>query len=60
MAAKTAAKHNFQTPIDEIDAAARILAPIFDAVIEAQKKDGDGSCRPVFGGFLKDYFLSEW
>ena len=27
-AAKTAARHNFQTPIDEIDAAARILDPI--------------------------------
>jgi len=27
-AARTAAAHNFQTPIDEIDAAARVLDPV--------------------------------
>jgi len=42
---------NFQTPIDEIDAAARIVDPIF-STWNGQK--------PVFGKFLKDYTTTEW
>ena len=44
VAAATAAKSNFQTPIDEVDAAARILDPIFDGLAMArsqQRKESD-------------------
>jgi len=44
---------NFQTPIDEIDAAARILHPIFDFC-------RDDSSSPPFGKFFKDYEPTEW
>lgn len=89
LAQRKTERHNFQTPIDEIDAAARILDPIFAPLAEAQglapaegaaaetatsSAEGDssaasapkvtvtedGMCRPCFGGFLKDYFFSEW
>ncbi|TDH66958.1 hypothetical protein CCR75_000434 [Bremia lactucae] len=43
--------HDFQTPIDEIDAAARVLDPIFS---------GYTSDKPVFGKFLKDFHETEW
>jgi hypothetical protein len=33
---------------------------VFAPLAEAQAAGGDGTCRPVFGGFLKDYYLSEW
>ena len=46
-ASKTAKVNNFQTPIDEIDAAARILDPI---MTNAQ----------LYGKFLKDYRETEW
>ncbi|GLD95355.1 hypothetical protein PINS_up003999 [Pythium insidiosum] len=46
-----AAQTNFQTPIDEIDAAARILDPVFD---------GYNSGKALFGKFLKDYHETEW
>jgi hypothetical protein len=48
---ETAQKHNFQTPIDEIDAAARVLDPVFSAL------NGE-SC--LSGIFLKDYKETEW
>ena len=38
MAAATAAKSNFQTPIDEVDAAARILDPVFDGLAMARRQ----------------------
>jgi NAD(P)-dependent dehydrogenase (short-subunit alcohol dehydrogenase family) len=38
VAAATAAKSNFQTPIDEVDAAARILDPIFDGLAMARSQ----------------------
>ena len=50
-AAAYAKGQNFQTPIDEVDAAARILAPAFDGI--------NGEER-VFGQFLKDYRPTEW
>mmetsp|Transcript_14312 Transcript_14312/g.35935 ORF Transcript_14312/g.35935 Transcript_14312/m.35935 type:complete len:731 (-) Transcript_14312:101-2293(-) len=46
-AAKTAKVNNFQTPIDEIDAASRLVDPIFDD-------------STVYGKFLKDYRETEW
>jgi NAD(P)-dependent dehydrogenase (short-subunit alcohol dehydrogenase family) len=53
-AARTAEKNNFQTPIDEIDAASRVLDPVMSGVMET-----DPSKRP-FGIFLKDYRETEW
>ena len=49
LAADHAVRHNFQTPIDEIDAAARILDPVFGA-----------HEPPLHGVFLKDYGETEW
>ena len=50
--AKTIAeKTNFQTPIDEIDAAARILDPIVSRVNHGTR---------LYGIFLKDYMECEW
>eukprot|EP00465_Bigelowiella_longifila_P008934 CAMPEP_0185276016 /NCGR_PEP_ID=MMETSP1359-20130426/55234_1 /TAXON_ID=552665 /ORGANISM="Bigelowiella longifila, Strain CCMP242" /LENGTH=96 /DNA_ID=CAMNT_0027869545 /DNA_START=72 /DNA_END=359 /DNA_ORIENTATION=- len=56
-AADYAKKSNFQTPIDEIDAAARIMDPVFMCV------DSDASptsSKPLFGLFFKDYHETEW
>jgi hypothetical protein len=53
-ASKTAKNNNFQTPIDEIDAAARILDPIFSGV------NAPVGYKHVYGQFLKDYKESEW
>ena len=50
-ASRTAEVNNFQTPIDEIDAAARILDPVFSGVAEQKR---------VYGKFLKDYYETEW
>ena len=50
-AARNAEDNHFQTPIDEVDAAARILDPVFDAL---------NGATPVHGMFLKDYRPSEW
>jgi len=50
-ARRTAEKSNFQTPIDEIDAAARVLDPIMVGVNEK---------RYIHGKFLKDYTETEW
>lgn len=52
-ATKTAKTNLFQTPIDEVDAASRILDPIFKGENHPQKaKD--------YGKFLKDYRETEW
>ena len=50
-AAATAARHHFQTPLDEIDAAARILDPILSTANGGEH---------VNGKFLKDYRPVEW
>jgi NAD(P)-dependent dehydrogenase (short-subunit alcohol dehydrogenase family) len=48
-----AENNHFQTPIDEVDAAARILDPIFTGINHPdQPKD--------YGKFLKDYRETEW
>lgn len=44
---------DFQTPIDEIDAAARILDPVFVGYNAPEKKAD-------FGKFLKDFHETEW
>ena len=59
-AAKAAAdekKHNFQTPIDEIDAAARVLDPI---IAPLRRLAAGLEPKPPFGVFLKDYDTCEW
>ena len=50
-ASKIAETNLFQTPIDEIDAAARILDPVFAGVLEQKR---------IYGKFLKDFHESEW
>lgn len=50
-ASKIAETNLFQTPIDEVDAAARILDPVFVGVLEQKR---------IYGKFLKDYQESEW
>jgi NAD(P)-dependent dehydrogenase (short-subunit alcohol dehydrogenase family) len=57
-AAATASRHNFATPLDEVDAAARILDPVFAPLAHAAA--GDGTCAPAYGSFWKDYFTTEW
>lgn len=51
-AAEHADRHHFQTPLDEIDAASRILDPILSVA--------NGNAKPVHGQFLKDYHAIEW
>jgi NAD(P)-dependent dehydrogenase (short-subunit alcohol dehydrogenase family) len=53
-ASKIAKTNLFQTPIDEIDAAARILDPVFMGVQAGREGDKD------YGKFLKDYKETEW
>ena len=50
-------RHNFQTPLDEVDAAARILDPII-APIRARQRGEE--CVPPYGYFLKDFMKCEW
>jgi NAD(P)-dependent dehydrogenase (short-subunit alcohol dehydrogenase family) len=58
-AARAAARHGFTTPLDEIDAAARILDPVFAPLFQGQGHP-EGMCVPPFGCFLKDYHVNEW
>ena len=58
MAYQHASTSKWQTPIDEIDAAARVLDPIIAPMrrIAAGEKD----VKPPSGIFLKDYEPCEW
>mmetsp|Transcript_54847 Transcript_54847/g.129601 ORF Transcript_54847/g.129601 Transcript_54847/m.129601 type:complete len:152 (-) Transcript_54847:86-541(-) len=47
VAADLAARTGFQTPIDEVDAAARVLDPVFNGSLD-------------FGKFYKDYAETSW
>ena len=56
---KTFLKSGFVTPLDEVDAAARILDPVIEPLSFAQR-EGGGMCTPAWGSFLKDYHAVEW
>ena len=45
------AEHGFHPPLDIVDGAARIVAPIFDGLISGEH---------VWGRFLKDYRSTDW
>jgi hypothetical protein len=49
--------HNFQTPLDEIDAAARVLDPVIAPLVAASKGE---DVTPQYGIFLKDFVKCEW
>eukprot|EP00466_Bigelowiella_natans_P002958 jgi/Bigna1/35867/e_gw1.11.114.1 len=51
-------KHNFQTPLDEVDAAARVLDPVMAPLLDLQA--GKENVKPLWGVFLKDYVKTEW
>lgn len=48
------AETNFQTPIDEVDGASRVLDPVFSGMAEDEPK------KRLAGVFLKDYTETEW
>ena len=50
-AAAHAQAHHFQTPLDEVDAASRVLDPVLCAC------NGE---PPIYGKFIKDYEAVEW
>lgn len=74
-ARRIATEHGFQTPIDEIDAAARLLDPVVSGIMslalgqstespdcdmsETTRKDAQES-GPIWGRFLKDFLPTEW
>ena len=53
-ASRYAAEAGFQTPIDEEDAAARILDPVMLGC------GAEGAVKLIYGQFLKDYAPTEW
>lgn len=60
-------RHDFQTPLDEIDAASRVLDPVIGPLKALQDilADGDSGAvptdlEPPWGYFIKDYMKSEW
>ena len=59
-ASKIAMDNNFQTPIDEVDAAARILDPVFVGINADGTKPGSMKAVKDYGKFFKDYKESEW
>ena len=62
-ACRIAKSSDFTTPLDEVDAAARILDPIFSPIGMSQERETDNGlnlCSPPFGCFFKDYHVSEW
>jgi len=59
-ASKIAKTNHFQTPIDEIDAASRILDPIFVGVDMDAKTESNVKRKKEYGKFYKDYKETEW
>ena len=59
-ASKIAKTNLFQTPIDEIDAAARILDPVFVGVNSDNEVSGGERGMKDYGKFFKDYKETEW
>jgi NAD(P)-dependent dehydrogenase (short-subunit alcohol dehydrogenase family) len=62
-------KHDFQTPLDEIDAASRVLDPVIGPLralqdFFQQQETTDAvppkGMEPPWGHFIKDYMKSEW
>ena len=51
-------EQDFQTPLDEEDAAARVLDPIFDTY--RQLAEGKTNIAIPYGCFLKDYQPCDW
>jgi len=51
VASRIARENSFQTPLDEIDAAARILDPVFGGITHGRRD---------YGKFYKDYKETEW
>jgi len=54
---KIAKTNLFQTPIDEVDAAARIVDPIFVGV---EIDNAGGKKKKLYGKFFKDFRETEW
>ncbi|KAL3805115.1 hypothetical protein HJC23_003343 [Cyclotella cryptica] len=59
-ASKIAKTNLFQTPIDEVDAAARILDPVFVGVNADKEASGEERGMKDYGKFFKDYKETEW
>jgi len=66
-ASKIAKTNLFQTPIDEVDAAARILDPVFvginmdeSSMMDEEMKKGEKKKGKDYGKFFKDYKETEW
>ena len=61
-ASKIAQTNNFQTPIDEIDAASRILDPIFSGISQDSQmsQPPEQQNTKPYGKFFKDYRETEW
>lgn len=57
-AQKKFVEYDFQTPLDEEDAAARILDPIFSTF--NRLAEGQTNVDVPFGCFLKDYQRCDW
>jgi NAD(P)-dependent dehydrogenase (short-subunit alcohol dehydrogenase family) len=55
---KTMIQQDFQTPLDEEDAAARVLDPIINTY--RQLAEGKTDIDIPYGCFLKDYHLCDW
>jgi NAD(P)-dependent dehydrogenase (short-subunit alcohol dehydrogenase family) len=50
-------RHDFQTPLDEVDAASRVLDPVIQPLVD---RAANRNVEPPFGIFLKDYNKCEW
>ncbi|CAF3034333.1 unnamed protein product [Rotaria socialis] len=57
-AMKSMITRDFQTPLDEEDAAARVLDPIIDTY--RQLNEGKTDINIPYGCFLKDYRICDW